>query len=436
MNIGFVSDYFPPFAPGGAEWSTFYLAQKLAGSERVVVITPNYGAAARENMDGVLVERFAFPFKLRSHQALLAYSWHANPLFYLYSAVPIARRVKKYRLDILHVHHKQSLVGAVLAGTFTGTPVVASVRDGMVLCRYGMCLNDFDTRPQGCDWLTYFRCLSDYLALYQPGIGRRKRLLRQATALYHRLDSHLKKSALRRASAIITNSLKMRQIYASRGIHPEKIVTIYNPAPVLSECSPAPVKSDDAIHILYAGKISWGKGIHLLVEALPLVCQALSPGNLRVTVAGRGPLEEKLKRRVEELGLARHVYFSGHLPHELLQQLYHQVDLVVVPSVVQESFGRVALEALLSSVPVVASNRGGLAEIVEDGVTGFIVEPEPGAIARAVVQALQSPQLRQQVRDALPGLQSRFGADVTRQYRQLYRDVLAGHGRPRQEPLP
>jgi len=423
MIIGFVSEYFPPFAPGGAEWSTLYLAQSLARSERVIVLTPNYGAPPQETMDGVLVERFAFPVKLRSPQAMAPYGWHANLVFYLYATALIALAVKKHRLDILHVQHKHTLVGTVLAGMITHTPVVASLRDGMVLCRYGMCLGDIEVHPD-CDWRTYTRCLSDYLALYQPGLRPTQRLLRRVMALYHRLDSHLKRLALRRADAIVTNSLKLRQVYASRGIQSEIFVTLDNPAPALADHPPAPGKHGDEIHILYAGKLSWGKGVHLLIEALPSVYRTLTPAKPRVTIAGQGPLEGQLRQRVVALGLSGHVHFAGQIAHTALQELYAQVDLVVVPSIVQEGFGRVALEALLSGTPVVVSNRGGLPEIVEHGVTGYVVEPEPEAIASAVTRALQTTHLRQQLREAWPALRSRFGVEAAERYRQLYRQVL------------
>lgn len=435
MKIALINEFFAPFTPGGAEWSTLYLAQQLAQTEQVVVITPNYGAAATEQRNGFVVERFAFPFKLSAQQTAALYGQLANPLFYLYSAGQIIRQVRRYHFDILHVQNKQSLVGTVLAGKVTGRPVVASVRDLMILCRYGMCLNEFNSRPQGCDWRTYWRCLDDYLALYMPGLNGWQRLPRKLMALYHRFDITIKKAALNRTRAIVTISDKMQEIYATRGLPPAKMVTIYNPAPTAASVPLILKSANDDYQLLYAGKLSWGKGAHLLLEALPAIQVALAPRRVRLALAGKGPLEGRLKQRAEELGLAAAVTFCGQLPHAELQQLYQGADLVVVPSVVQEGFGRVALEALYNGTPVVVSNRGGLAEIVEEGVTGYVVEPEPAALAGAVVAAAGSPGLWGRVQAALPGLQQRFGIDVAARYLRLYHDVMADRPIKEQESV-
>jgi glycosyltransferase involved in cell wall biosynthesis len=100
--------------------------------------------------------------------------------------------------------------------------------------------------------------------------------------------------------------------------------------------------------------------------------------------------------------------------------------VVVVPSVWQEPFGRVALEALMHGTPVVASRRGGLPEIVSDGVTGFVVEPEAAAIAEAVARVLRSPEMRLRVRDAMPELTRRFGDDVTAAHLEMYSRLVGG----------
>ena len=426
MNIGVVNEYFPPFAPGGAEWSTLFLAQRLAQTEHVVVITPNYGAPAYEECDGLITERYAFPFKLGQGQRMLSYGSLSNPLFYGYSALQIARRVKKHRLGILHAHNKQSIVGTVLAGWWTGVPVVVSLRDLMVLCRYGMCLNDFDRYPQGCDLESYRKCLGDYISLYMPKVGGFRRALLYLTAVYHRLDTALKQAMLRRAGAVVTPSDKMRAIYASRGVDADKLVTVYNPLPEITPPARAQAGRYPGYQILYAGKLSWGKGPHLLIEALPLVSGAISDRSIQVIFAGQGPLRAYLEKRATELGCSDQVTFAGQLPKNELQKLYSRADVVVVPSIVQEAFGRVALEALVSGTPVVASSRGGLPEIVEDGVTGLVVDPLPQPLAEAIVRVLQWPDMRTQVRESLPSLRLKFGSDVVKTHLDLYARLLAG----------
>jgi glycosyltransferase involved in cell wall biosynthesis len=205
------------------------------------------------------------------------------------------------------------------------------------------------------------------------------------------------------------------------------MVTIYNP--LLETDGPRSLEQragTGRYEVLYAGNISHAKGTHLLVEALPLIHTTLNDKPVHATLAGEGPLRADLEGRVAELGMAGQVDFTGRLPYDELQRLYRQADVVVVPSVVQEAFGRVALEALMNGTPAVVSNRGGLSEIVEDEVTGLVVDPEPRRIAQAVVRVLRSPTMRRQVYNALPDLRRKFGSDVTSAHIDIYSRLLTG----------
>jgi glycosyltransferase involved in cell wall biosynthesis len=73
---------------------------------------------------------------------------------------------------------------------------------------------------------------------------------------------------------------------------------------------------------------------------------------------------------------------------------YGQVDVVVIPSLWHEAFGRIAIESLAHGIPVIASSRGGLPEIIQDGATGIIVDPhEMGSLARAMSRFSAEPEL-------------------------------------------
>ena len=88
---------------------------------------------------------------------------------------------------------------------------------------------------------------------------------------------------------------------------------------------------------------------------------------------GDGPVRAAIEQRVADYGLTGDVVFAGE-QHDLVPWL-SVADLFLLPSA-QESFGLAALEAMACEVPVVASRVGGLPEIIEDGVTGFLCPPE------------------------------------------------------------
>jgi glycosyltransferase involved in cell wall biosynthesis len=109
MRIGLVNEDFPPFAPGGAEWSVEALARALAArGHRAVVITPNYGAPAREERDGFTVLRFPFPFKRPPGRATTPVRYLANPAFYLYAGLAVALHRPAGTGELLHVQNKRA----------------------------------------------------------------------------------------------------------------------------------------------------------------------------------------------------------------------------------------------------------------------------------------------------------------------------------------
>ena len=111
--------------------------------------------------------------------------------------------------------------------------------------------------------------------------------------------------------------------------------------------------------------------------------------SLELDIAGRGPLEPALRALAKELGLEGAVRFLGHVAP--IQRAIEGATVVVVPSM-GEGFGMVALEAMERARPVVAAEIGGLGELVEDGVTGYLVPPgEAEQLADAIVRLASDP---------------------------------------------
>ncbi len=150
---------------------------------------------------------------------------------------------------------------------------------------------------------------------------------------------------------------------------------------------------DDRPTLLFVGRIQPLKGLTVAVEALA----RLADRRTRLVVVGGpsgldGPVEmERVVALVDRLGLAERVLLVPPQPHHLLSSWYRAADVVVVPSR-SESFGLVALEAAACGVPVVAAAVGGLRTLVDDGVSGFLVEDrDPASFARAVECVLADP---------------------------------------------
>lgn len=141
--------------------------------------------------------------------------------------------------------------------------------------------------------------------------------------------------------------------------------------------------TDGTLSLLYVGALQDIKGVDVLVRALPDLEAAGVDVDLRI--AGTGPLEDKLRRLADELGVADRVTWLGYVDHEDLPSIYADADAFVYPGRLDEPFGRVLLEALASGTPVVASDVGSTDYIVGDAGVRFASE-DPTALAEACVE--------------------------------------------------
>ena len=426
MNICLANEYFPPHAPGGAEWSTAALAQALARrGERVVVATPNYGAPAVEERDGFRVRRFPFPLKRPPGRAVLRQRVLQNPLFSLWCGLHVARLVRAERVEVLHAQNKHMLLPGLIARRLTGVPLLLTIRDGSLIDPAPMCLHHGDRRPADCGVGKLWReCSEEYFGLYMR--GRRARLATKLAFLAGWLDACFKQRFLRRLDAVVGVSDGILGIYRRSGLLEgvRRIETIYTIPPLLAPASPERAAAARRLHglegrrvVLYVGKLSPGKGAAELAAAARLITQTV-PDAVFVFV-GDGAValaDEPWLRRV------------GPLPNAEVLALYAAADVVVVPSIVPEALSRVILEAMTAGRPVVGTQVGGTPELVVDGVTGFLVKPnDPVGLARAIERLLLDEPLRLRLGgQARRHVEDRFGADRSvDRLLALYRDVLA-----------
>jgi glycogen(starch) synthase len=144
--------------------------------------------------------------------------------------------------------------------------------------------------------------------------------------------------------------------------------------------------------VFNVGRMVREKGLHVLVEAMPIVL-AQSP-DAKFVVAGKPDswgYWAAARARAEELGLDAKCYFTGFLPDDERDALLTLADVAVFPSL-YEPFGIVAPEAMAAGAPVVASSAGGLAEVVIHRLTGLTAYPDsPASLAWAIVETLRNP---------------------------------------------
>jgi glycosyltransferase involved in cell wall biosynthesis len=185
---------------------------------------------------------------------------------------------------------------------------------------------------------------------------------------------------------------------------------------------------------VYAGRLVREKGVAVLIEAFRQVV-AQNP-SARLVIAGAGPELEPLRARVARHNLQQAVQLVGHMPRPQLEHHIQTAWVQVVPSLWAEPFGRVAVEAMMRGAAVIASDTGGLAEIVAHNQTGLLVPPgNSEALAQALLDLLGNRQRSEQLGWAgrARALAEFNDTEIVLQHEAIFRRVVYP---ARQNPIP
>jgi len=173
------------------------------------------------------------------------------------------------------------------------------------------------------------------------------------------------------------------------------------------------VSSSFSKEILYAGRIKPEKGLHVLVEAMRIVREAIPDAQL--LIAGEAMRRDEINyldhlvQLVKSNGLQNSTKFLGNLSLERLNKKYQEVALLVLPSTTRlESFGQVQIEAMASAVPVIVSDIPGPREVTK-GVALLVPPNRPKELANAIIEVLRNSNLAKRMRER--------GKNVINEYR-------------------
>jgi glycogen synthase len=362
MRILILTWEFPPHVVGGLGRHVAALARTLtAHGHEVHVVTrddPNAPAPADEWVDGIHVVRVAEAPPVIPFGELVAWVLAFNNRV----QAAASRLLREQPFDIVHAHDWLVTYAAAGLRETWGVPVVATIH----ATEYG--------RHQG--WL--------------PG---------PMNKLIHQVEWWLTYEARR----VITCSQYMqRQVEDIFQLPSAKIDVVPNGVdprdfevdPDDARVTRATLTGPRTRMVLFAGRLEYEKGVQTLLHALARVRAQVGP--TRLFVAGIGTYSEELRRQVRELGLQRHVRFTGFVKDRELRLLYGAADVAVAPSI-YEPFGLVAVEAMACGTPVVVGDTGGLREIVSDG-SGLTFTPEDDeALADALIRVLTEDGLAERL---------------------------------------
>jgi glycosyltransferase involved in cell wall biosynthesis len=214
-----------------------------------------------------------------------------------------------------------------------------------------------------------------------------------------RLNEALDRLVLRWMDRVVCVSEAQAQKVRQAGIPAERVVVIPNAIDAERFLSPDPLYKERLVQFFSvpcehmvgaAGRLSPEKGFAVLVEAAASVLRQHSSAGF--VLFGKGPLGADLSRTIADLGLQNRFILMGF--REDFEQFLPHLDVLVLPSFT-EGLPNVVLEACAAGVPVVATAVGGTPEIVEDGVSGFLVPPgDPEALAGKIMNLLANEEVR------------------------------------------
>jgi len=180
------------------------------------------------------------------------------------------------------------------------------------------------------------------------------------------------------------------------GIPAAKIQVIHNGLSDPSAGLPARPARGSEVNIGIVGQIGAWKGHEDLVEAFALIAAQYPEARLHIFGPDDREFAGHLKRRAADLGIAPRLVWRGFVRDRA--KIYPMMDICVVPSRSADPLPTTAIEAAFFGLPVVATRRGGLPEIIEDGMTGYLVEAErPQELAQRLGELLRSADLREKM---------------------------------------
>jgi glycosyltransferase involved in cell wall biosynthesis len=214
---------------------------------------------------------------------------------------------------------------------------------------------------------------------------------------YNQLD----RWSLRGAAKVLTVSIPFREELVSKGVSPDRIEIVHNAIrPDWGTKKPAGdlratlnIPADRSI-ILIVGRLSREKDHLTLLRAVARLRPELNP---HVLIVGEGPERLRIEQEIKELGLSENVTLTGHQPSA---EPYYGIANLAVLSSLSEGSPNALLEAMASGVPVVATNVGGIPEIVKHEESALLVPPgDRDAMAAAMAKLLTDPGLARQYAD-------------------------------------
>lgn len=357
VRIAIFTDSFTPYRSGVTTVVENHARELARRGHRILIVRP----AAWTGGDPERAEDIEIKGLPLSIPVLKAPDLYAAP-----PLVPAARRhLRRFKPDVAHVHTEFGCGWAgLMAARSLAIPTVGTLH-------------------------TFFAEQGYQRALGLPDVRLSRSLTwRYSIAFYRRCD------------AVTCPSSALRDALLERGLRPEPIIVSngIEPAPAPDAAVRAATRSrfgipdDGAPLFVHVGRLSAEKSLDVLCDAFALV--ASSVPDARLIIVGDGPERAGIERRIATSGLTERILTTGQIPRDdlMASQLLGLADAFVTASTTENQPLSV-MEAMIAGLPIVGPRARGIPELVADGVTGRLVEPDRAeALAGAMIELARDPE--------------------------------------------
>lgn len=400
MKVLFIHTLYAPHVVGGAELTLQTLVEKLAarGVEVVVLTTSDQPGLHQDEVNGVRVWRAGLRnlyWHFRNNRApfFKRRIWHSLDIYNPLMAAYVRRVAEVERPDVTSCHNLPGWsVSAWSALTAQAVPVIQVLHDQYLLCPNNTMFKNGHSCQRQCTSCRLMRLPHPRLSRRLAGVVGVSHFILE----HHRTMGYFKGVPTQR---VIHNVRSKELLGLSAPSHDHESV-------------PRPFRFG------FIGTLAPNKGIELLLRIFAK--QPVPDAELWIAGTGHATYEATLKRNVDSSAIR----FLGRVKQG---EFFPEVDVVIVPSLVNDTFPGAALEALAFGRPVIGSRRGGIPEMIEDGVNGLLFDPEqPEELAQAVRRLATDPQLRARMAkaaraSAAPFLDTNHFLD---QYQAVYQTAI------------
>lgn len=355
MKICLIHTMYYPYKEGGAEIVVQQIAEGLAarGHEVVVISAGKRDEVRFHNGVKIFELRIAnlyWPFGHFAGKDFFKPFWHLLDSYNPFMGRKVELLLEDERPDVVQFHNLAGLsVSAWFAAKKLGLAVIQVLHDYYNLCVRSSMFSGGRNCDGQCIICRIYRTPSRYLS----GL----------------------------VDVVVGVSRYVLEAHISKGLFPNARQVIIHNGYTLNKAVVVPGKLGEIVRFGYIGRLHPTKGLNSLLDAF----LALKASDAELLIAGEG--ESTYVAYLKEHVQGKRVRFLGYTSHD---NFYMAIDVVVVPSVWHDPFPGVCKEALAWGKPVIASCRGGIPEIVVDGMTGFLFDPDkPGELREAMQRFLE-----------------------------------------------